>query len=90
MKKLGWLLGGIYLVNGIIDLFGGEKAMKWMRSVMAKRLPSPVGHGLRKMTDLNPTALRTMGILNLLGGVGMVLVTATAGARRHRRMLLWR
>ncbi len=89
MKKLGLILGGIYLVNGVIDLLGGEHAMKWMHSTMAKRLPAPVGNSLRKMTELNPTALRTIGVLNLLGGIGMVLASATAGMEAPRRRRLF-
>jgi len=92
MKKLGWILGGIYLVNGIIDLVGGKHAMKWMHHKMARKLPHPVGKALKRMTEVNPVALRTMGILNLVGGTGLVLATAVAAGlpMRRRRFLFWK
>jgi hypothetical protein len=87
MRTLGWALGGFFLLDALVDLLGGEGAMRGLRRGLADRLPAPVGHALADMTDVNPTALRTMGVLNLLAGVGLVLLTLF-GSRTVREVLV--
>ncbi len=87
MRYVGWALGGFFLLDALVDLVGGPRAMRGLRHGLAERLPAPMGRALNAMTDVNPTALRTMGALNLLAGAGMVLLTLF-GSRTVRDVLV--
>jgi hypothetical protein len=82
MRYVGWVLGGLFLVDGLLGLIGKKDLVKRFNSTVGKRLPDPVEDKLNKATDINDTAITAMGINNLIAGVGMVLVATLTGGRR--------
>ena len=75
MGKVGWILGGLYAVDGLIALVGGRRVMKWADRRFGRRLPSKWAHLLKQGTNVKPGVLTAWGINNLLAGMGMLAVT---------------
>ena len=83
MRILGWVLGGLFLTDGVLALTKRQELIKWTNSRIGKRLPGRVEDKLKKATNVNDTALTMMGINNLIAGAGMVLVASLVGLRRR-------
>lgn len=82
MRYVGWVLGGLFLVDGLFALIGKRDLLKWANTAVGKRLPNPVEKTLKKATHVNNTTLTTMGINNLVAGAGMLLVSTLTGLSR--------
>jgi cytoplasmic iron level regulating protein YaaA (DUF328/UPF0246 family) len=84
MRYLGWVLGGLFLTDGLLGLIGKRDLIKRLNSSVGKKLPSKVGNTLNQATNINDTAVKAMGINNVIAGAGMVLVATLTGLRRRR------
>lgn len=82
MRYVGWILGGLFLADGLLSLIGKRDLVARVNSAVGKKLPGKVEAKLNKATDVSDTALSMMGINNLIAGVGMVLVSTLTGRRR--------
>lgn len=82
MRILGWVLGGLFLTDGLLSIIAKRDLIKVVNTSMGKRLPNRVENKLRKATDVNTTALTAKGIHNLVAGTGMVLIASLIGMRR--------
>jgi hypothetical protein len=74
---VGWILGGLYALDGLAALVGGRKASRWLARTVGRKLPRK----MRGVFHMGDTATRTWGVNNLLAGLGM-LVVATLVARK--------
>jgi len=81
MRIFGWVLGGLFLVDGVLALAAKRDVMKVVNVAIGRKLPHPVSKTLRKVTDVNDTALRAMGINNVLAGAGMLVLSTLVGGR---------
>ena len=84
MRILGWVLGALFLTDGLLALINKRPLLKEVNLNVGRSLPEPVGKTLKKASDVNETARAAMGINNLIAGAGMVLVASLIGWGRHR------
>jgi hypothetical protein len=82
MRYVGWTLGGLFLVDGLVALFGKQDFIKLLSEKMGKKLPAPVHKTLKRASSVNDTAMAGMAINNVIAGTGMVLVATLSGGRR--------
>lgn len=84
MRYVGWILGGVYLLDGILALSRKRAMVKKVGATVMKRLPDRMERTVKRMTNVNDTAMTAMGINNIIAGTGMVLVASLVGAGRKR------
>lgn len=87
MRKIGWILGGLFLLDGLIALIGGMRSVKWMDTRLSKRLPKRLGKTLHEASKADRRVLRAWGVNQLIAGVGMTLA-ALSSTKNMGRMLM--
>lgn len=87
MRLLGWTLGGLFLLDGLIALIGGKRSVKWADQKLSKRLPKPLGKTLHEATRADKRVIRAWGINQLIAGIGMTLA-ALSSARAVGTMVM--
>ncbi len=82
MRYVGWTLGGLFLVDGLLALIGKQDFVKLISNTVGKKLPAPVTKTLKRAGSVNDTAMTGMAINNVIAGTGMVLVATLAGGHK--------
>lgn len=86
MRLFGRVLGALYLLDGLLAVFGGKRAVDWFNATIGRYLPKGMQQRMVHVTDVNRSAITAMGIGNVIAGAGMFLA-ASAGAGKQRGML---
>ena len=84
MRNLGWILGGLFLADGIIALVGGPRIMKWSYQKFGKKAPKRLARQMKEAQDIAPGMMGAWGINNVLAGLGMLALTLLLGHRAAR------
>jgi hypothetical protein len=77
MRYVGWILGGLYALDGLAALVGGRKATRWADRAVGEKMPRRV----RRLFHMGDTLTRTWGANNLLAGLGLLAVAALSPRR---------
>ena len=85
MRVFGWILGGLFLAEGVMSLVWKKDLVVRLNAAVGKKLPDPVEKTLKKATDMNSTAIKAQGINNLIAGAGMVLVSTLLGLKTAKQ-----
>ncbi|HOS43394.1 MAG TPA: hypothetical protein PK794_06870 [Armatimonadota bacterium] len=72
MRMVGWVLGGLYALDGLVALVGGRRATRWADRAVGSKLPRRV----RRVLHMGDLLTRTWGANNLLAGLGLLAVAA--------------
>jgi hypothetical protein len=81
MRMFGWVLGGIYVIDGVLGLVMKANRIRKMQHTMWKRVPSKIGRTMEKATAMNDVTLKAWAINNLIAGLGLVTISTLAGRR---------
>jgi hypothetical protein len=84
MRSLGWILGGLYALDGLVALLRGEQVMQWADRSLAPKLPARWARMVKQSKPLEPALIRAWGVNNLLAGLGMLLVATSMRSRMRR------
>lgn len=84
MRHWGWILGGLFVVDGIIALVGGPRLLKWSYTKYGKKVPKHLAHQLKEAQNLGPAMTGAWGVNNVVAGLGMLALTLSQ--RRHARL----
>ncbi|GEM_PF-6067416 len=88
MRKLGWILGGLFLLDGLVALIGGKRSVKWMDTRLSKRLPRRLGRTLHQAGKADRRVLRAWGINQIIAGIGMTLAALSSARAMAGRMVM--
>jgi len=83
MRNWGWILGGLFVADGIIALTGGRRMMKWSYDKFGKKTHGRLAGALKEGAHMQPGVLKAWGVNNMLAGMGM-LALALLSQRRRR------
>lgn len=87
MRRLGWILGGLFLLDGLVALIGGRRSVKWANAKLSRRLPRSLGKTLREATHADKRVIRAWGINQVIAGIGMTM-PALSSAKAMGRMVM--
>jgi len=85
MRNWGWILGGLFVADGIIALVGGPRLLKWSYKKYGKQAPKHLARQLKEAQDLGPAMTGAWGVNNVVAGLGMLALTLLS-QRRPARM----
>ncbi|MHB0937080.1 MAG: hypothetical protein ACYC6A_11895 [Armatimonadota bacterium] len=81
MRKWGWILGGLFVADGVIALVSGRRILNWAEK-KARKLPrGRLAKLMKQGRQIQPGMLKAWGINNVLAGLGMLAITLLA--QRH-------
>jgi hypothetical protein len=87
VRYAGWIIGGMYILDGLVSLLGGHRAIQWTKSNLGPSLPASWNRVLDEMDTADESLITTWGINNLIAGVSIVLVTSFTGGEEKRARL---
>ena len=73
MRRLGVILGSLFIADGLIALLGGREAVKWVDKRVGSRLPCSWERTLKKMESVDRRILTAWGVNNVMAGTAMIL-----------------
>lgn len=80
MRYLGWILGGLWMADGITAVAARRSAWQWTRRALAPKL---AGKGVPKdEAVIEQRMVLAMGITNILAGAGMAALASTLGRKK--------
>ncbi|MHB9132083.1 MAG: hypothetical protein ACYDBB_13495 [Armatimonadota bacterium] len=85
MRYVGWVLGGLFLVDGLVAVVGKRDWMRKVNSAVGSVLPHDAKHAMMKAANVSDEATMAMGINNLIAGTSLVLVSALTGGGHRRK-----
>lgn len=75
MRTAGMILGGLFLVDGLMALCCGKSAARWVNNTFGKSVPGGVREVMKQTEKVDDRVLTSWGINNTIAGTAILLTS---------------